>query len=223
MVALPTLDAVLVDPALAWLARNGVEMGLSMRLRAIEFAGDRVDSLDFGKGAETVGDEVVILAVPPWVAGALVPDLTVPDRFCAIVNAHFACSSPPGSPMITALLGAASQWVVCHADRISVTISGADDLIDRDREALARQIWGEVTHALGLGAAAMPAWQVVKEKRATFAATPDQDARRPTARTRWRNLFLAGDWTQTDLPATIEGALRSGETASGLALRVASG
>jgi hypothetical protein len=60
----------------------------------------------------------------------------------------------------------------------------------------------------------MPAWQIVKEKRATFSATPEQDAKRPPARTRWRNLFLAGDWTATGLPATIEGALRSGETAA---------
>jgi squalene-associated FAD-dependent desaturase len=223
MVALPTLDTALIDPALAWLARHGVTPEFSSRLRAIEFADDRVAALDFGKGPQPVDGEPVVLAVPPWVAGALVPELTVPDRFCAILNAHFAVSPPPGAPMITALLGAASQWVVCHADRISVTISGADDLIDRDREALARQIWDEVTRALGLGAASLPAWQVVKEKRATFAAMPDQDARRPGARTRWHNLLLAGDWTQTDLPATIEGALRSGETAAGLALRVAAG
>ena len=65
----------------------------------------------------------------------------------------------------------------------------------------------------------MPAWQIVKEKRATFAATPAQDARRPSAKTQWRNLFLAGDWTQTGLPATIEGALRSGERAAALALK----
>ena len=62
----------------------------------------------------------------------------------------------------------------------------------------------------------MPRWQIVKEKRATFAATPAQDALRPGNATSWDNLFLAGDWTQTGLPATIEGALRSGETAARL-------
>jgi uncharacterized protein with NAD-binding domain and iron-sulfur cluster len=65
----------------------------------------------------------------------------------------------------------------------------------------------------------MPPWQIVKEKRATFAATPEQNARRPVAQTSWSNLFLAGDWVQTGLPATIEGALRSGEHAAGLALQ----
>jgi uncharacterized protein with NAD-binding domain and iron-sulfur cluster len=84
--------------------------------------------------------------------------------------------------------------------------------------ALARILWADVCKALGIDAP-LPAWQIVKEKRATFAATPAQNARRPPARTQWRNLFLAGDWTATGLPATIEGALRSGEKAAALALK----
>jgi uncharacterized protein with NAD-binding domain and iron-sulfur cluster len=58
--------------------------------------------------------------------------------------------------------------------------------------------------------------RIVKERRATFAQTPDQEALRATAETRWPNLFLAGDWTATGLPATIEGAIRSGECAAAL-------
>ena len=217
MVALPTLDAAFIDPALRWLALRGTTPRLSARLRAIRFAGDRVEALDFGDGPEPVHDAAVVLAVPPWVAGELVPGLIVPDRFCAIVNLHFACPPPKAAPMITALLGTLAQWLVCHEDRISVTVSGADAIIDRDRAGLAAQVWDEVQRALGL-TAPLPRWQVVKEKRATFAATPAQDALRPPSATRWRNLFLAGDWVQTGLPATIEGALRSGDSAARLAM-----
>lgn len=215
MVAMPTLDAVFVDPALAWLAARGARPTFGRRLRALTFNDDRVTGLDWGDGVEPVGDGAVILAVPPWIAADLVPGLVVPDQHCSILNAHFAVPSPAGSPRITALIGGTAQWVVCHGERISVTISGADDLIDQDREALARRIWGDICRTLGISAD-LPRWQVVKEKRATFAATPQQDARRPVAATRWRNLALAGDWTQTHLPATIEGALRSGTTAARL-------
>ena len=65
---------------------------------------------------------------------------------------------------------------------------------------------------------AMPAFRVVKEKRATFAATAVQELRRPNAQTGIANLALAGDWTNTGLPATIEGAIRSGRTAAEVVL-----
>jgi len=64
----------------------------------------------------------------------------------------------------------------------------------------------------------MAPYRIVKEKTATFAQTPAEVARRPAAKTPYFNLFLAGDWTATGLPATIEGALRSGRTAARLVL-----
>ncbi len=72
--------------------------------------------------------------------------------------------------------------------------------------------------AAGLPAEPMPTWQIVIEKRATFASRPDQEMLRPATRTRWNNLMLAGDWTATGLPATIEGAIRSGQKAADLLL-----
>jgi uncharacterized protein with NAD-binding domain and iron-sulfur cluster len=81
------------------------------------------------------------------------------------------------------------------------------------REALAEHLWAEVARALDLPPQ-LPPWQIVKERRATFEATPEQQRRRPGARTGLANLLLAGDWTATGLPGTIEGALRSGYRAA---------
>src|SRR5262249_52588448 len=97
--------------------------------------------------------------------------------------------------------------------RLSVTISAGDRLLNTAREELAQTLWNEVAAVAGLNAP-LPPWQIVRERRATFAATPEQDARRPGPVTRWRNLALAGDWTATGLPATIESAIRSGDRAA---------
>jgi len=217
-IAEPSLGAAFIEPALGWLGARGTAVTLGRRLRAITFDGDRVTGLDWGAGLEPVDtDEAVILAVPPWVATALVPELPAPDDFRAIVNGHFALPAPAGAPAMLGLFGGTAEWLFAFPDRLSVTVSAADRIVDMDRETLARTFWADICAALSIDAP-MPAWQIVKEKRATFAATPEQNAKRPPAATRWRNLLLAGDWTDTGLPATIEGALRSGETVARLAL-----
>lgn len=213
-IAHPTLGAAFIEPALAFLAAHDVPVRLNARLRAIRFDGDRAAGLDFGDTVIPVaGQDRVILAVPPWIAAELVPALSVPTEFRAIVNAHFAIPPPPGAPAMLGLIGGTAEWIFAFPDRLSITVSGADRLLTQDRDALAATFWGDICRALGIDAP-MPRWQVVKERRATFAATPAQNARRPGTATRWRNLAIAGDWTQTGLPATIEGALRSGEAAA---------
>jgi len=106
-----------------------------------------------------------------------------------------------------------AQWLFAFPGRLSVTISAADHLLEIPREELAARIWRDVAAVADI-ATPMPAWQIVRERRATFAALPEQEARRPGAGTAWTNLALAGDWTRTGLPATIEGAIRSGAKAA---------
>jgi len=218
MIAEPTLAAAFVDPALVWLEAHGATVRLGRRLRALGLDGGRIAGLDFADGCDVVAcGEPVVLAVPAWVAADLVPDLVVPDEHHAIVNAHFLSPPPAGAAPITGIVGGTAEWVFAFPDRLSTTTSAADALLDEDREALARRLWADVIAVHG-GAPDLPVWQIVIEKRATFAATPEQDRRRPSAQTRWDDLFLAGDWTKTGLPATIEGALRSGRTAAACAL-----
>jgi len=212
----PGLAAAFVDPAVAFVEAHGGRVRLSRRLTRLQVEDGRVRTLVFpDTDVDVFPGDRVILAVPPWVAAELMPGLTVPDAFAGIVNGHYRVRPPPGAPLITGLLNATVEWIFCFEDRISVTVSGADAIIGEPREKLARRLWAEVAQALGLPTA-LPPWQIVKEKRATFAATVEQNARRPAARTGLANLVLAGDWTATGLPATIEGALRSGETAARL-------
>ena len=229
LVAARGLSTAFIDPALAWLQARGVALRFGHRLRRVVLAEGRVSALDFGEEAVALAPgDAVILALPAPVAKALLPEITAPESFRAILNAHFKIDAPPGWPPILGVIGGTVEWLFAFENRLSVTISGADRLIDRDREDLARALWGEVAALTGLGAS-LPAWQIVKERRATFAALPAEEARRPGAETRWPNLRLAGDWTATGLPATIEGAIRSGNRAAeslvskGLVSRAAAG
>jgi hypothetical protein len=216
LIAREGLGPTLIEPALAFLAARGVIVHFGHQLRALTLSADRVDALDFG--SETVplaAGDAAVLAIPPYAAAAIVPGLETPNEFRAIVNAHFRIEPPPGQAPILGVLNATTEWIFAFPGRIAVTVSAADRLIDVPRETLAQQIWTEVAAATGLPRE-LPRWQIVRERRATFAATPEQDARRPPARTAWNNLALAGDWTNTGLPATIESAIRSGHRAAEL-------
>jgi hypothetical protein len=192
---------------------------LGQRLRRFTIAGTGVRALEFADATIPTGmKDAVVLAVNAPVAQDLLPGLGAPGEFRAIVNAHFRVAPPPGTPPILGVIGGTAEWIFAFEDRISVTISGADALVEEEREVLAARIWADVAKALKFDMA-LPPWQIVKEKRATFAATPAQNALRPGPRTATRNLFLAGDWTQTGLPATLEGAVRSGEMAARLAAK----
>jgi squalene-associated FAD-dependent desaturase len=213
------LTEVLVDPALAYLKGKGCDVHFGHQLRALDLRDGKAHSLDFGgdRIALEAGDAVIV-AVPPWTAPGLLPGTSAPTQFRAIVNAHFRIPPPKDMPPMIGVLNSTIEWLFAFPDRLSVTISAADRLLDQSREELAALIWREVADVAGLSGD-IPRWQVVRERRATFAATPAEDAKRPGPATKFTNVFLAGDWTDTGLPATIEGAIRSGNRAAELALR----
>ena len=217
-VAFPTLGAAFVDPAVAFVKQRGGTFRFGQRLRSLAFRGQAVQELQLADATLPISaKDSVILAVPPWAATSLLPGLSAPDEFRAILSAHFRVAPPPGAAPITGIIGGTAEWIFAFPDRISVTISNADRLMDDDRGELAAQCWKDAAAVYGLPGA-LPPWQIVKERRATFAATPEQEAKRPAAKTEWTNLFLAGDWTDTGLPACIEGAARSGRRAAELVL-----
>jgi squalene-associated FAD-dependent desaturase len=216
LIARDGLSSVLVEPAISYLAARAGHLHLGHELRAIRFDADRAVGLDFGTDSVTLSDQdAVIVATPPRSAAGLLPGLQTPNQFRAIVNAHFRITPPADCPPLTGVVGGLVEWLFAFPQRLSVTISNADRLVNEPREKLAQMIWDEVCKIAGI-AGDLPPWQIVRERRATFAATPEQNARRPGTKTAWRNVALAGDWTDTGLPATIEGSIRSGDRAADL-------
>jgi squalene-associated FAD-dependent desaturase len=189
------LSESFIDPALEWLNNHGAEIRL----------GSRITTLD--PAVPTV------LAVPPWVAEKVVPGLDVPNEFEAICNLHFRAAVDPGEAGFWGFVGGTTEWAFARPETVSVTISAANRHASRETAELAATVWGELARCLDLPAE-MPAYRVVWEKRATFKATPAQLKRRPGADIGRKNLAIAGDWTATGLPSTIEGAIRSGNEAA---------
>ena len=212
------ISTALVDPAIRLLERKGAIVRFQSRLRGLRWQDDAVLAMRFPEGLLRVAsDDAVVLAVPPEICAELWPDAKPPLEARPIVNIHFRLDSEiklPGGKPFLGLIGSDAQWLFSRGNVLSVTMSAAVDHVDRANFELANHIWGEITKILGRNMGRMPPWRVIKERRATIAQTPEIIAQRPGARTKIRNLFIAGDWTNTGLPATIEGSISSGYIAA---------
>ena len=217
------LSPAFVDPALRLLQSRGAALRLGWRARRLGTGGDRVVSLDFGPDQVPLGaEDAVVLAVPPEPAANLLPGLRTPTEASPILNLHFRVApgtALPGGEPLLGLIGGTPQWLFLRGDILSVTISAAAELAAVDSDEIAALVWREVATVVDCTDAPLPPCRVIKERRATFAQTPDQIALRPPQRTRFTNLALAGDWIDTGLPATIESAVRSGRRAARLLAR----
>lgn len=210
LIARHSLADTFIDPAVALLAQGAVDVRFGARVRAIAFAEGRASAIDVDGAHVAIGaDDTVILATPAWITETLVPGVKAPPAGEPIVNVHYRVPAAH-DVRIVGVLGGLAQWVFTRPGLASVTISAAGDVVDTPAEEIAARCWRDVVMALELGDAPEPPSRVVKERRATFAQTPADLALRPDTVTSWPNLLLAGDWTATGLPATIEGALRSG-------------
>ncbi len=216
------ISASLIDPAIRYLEDRGTVIRYQARVRGLRWQDEKLLALRFQEGLLKVGSEdAVVLAVPPDICAELWPDANPPLEARPIVNLHFkldkAIELPGGLPFL-GLIGCDAQWLFVRGNILSVTISAAVEASERANFELANQIWNEISHVLKRNMGRLPPWRVIKERRATMAQTPKAVAARPPARTALRNLFLAGDWTATGLPATIEGSVTSGYVAARLAL-----
>lgn len=172
----------------------------------------------------------VVLAVPPAAARLVLPDGSVDlpadwaERLgvSPIVNVHIVLRRVVLTEPFLAVVGSPVQWVfdrtvssgLLSGQYLAVSISAADEFIDRPVAQIRSTVLAELGPALGLRPADVVDFFVTREREATFRPGPGSGALRPGTRTRAPGLFLAGAWTDTGWPATMEGAVRSGDRAA---------
>ncbi|MCG5535101.1 hydroxysqualene dehydroxylase HpnE [Ectothiorhodospira mobilis] len=218
-----SLSAALPDPAVAWLQAHGARVHLGCRVQALRPQPGGGFHLAL-RGGDTLAARQVVLATAHPEAARLLPPLPglcetaarlrrlQTEPICT-VYLQYAESARLPTPLL-GLLGTTGQWVfdrrfAGEPGRMAVVISASGPHMALDRTALAGRIQKEL-------AAFFPDWGppraswVIRERQATFRAGVDCDALRPGNATPLPGLWLAGDYTATGLPGTLEGAVISG-------------
>jgi len=212
-----SLNDTLIKPAVQNFLNQGGKIKCNTRLKKIVFKNNFAKEMIFNKKKIKVdNDEVIILAVTPNVASKIIPSLKVPKKTNCILNIHFKLNEKykkikfPENSFFIGVIGGTADWIFKKKNILSITVSAANYLNNLGDEKISRIVWEDVKKTFNLNAIKKPKYKIIREKMATFVQSPEEIFRKPKMHTKYKNIFLAGDWVDTGLPATIEGAITSG-------------
>ena len=232
------LSDLCAEPSAAAIERLGGVVETGPAVRSVGVSRERASGVSI-EGRGELRADAVILAVPPPALGPLLPEalrsapgLAGIDRLrgSPIVSVHFWFAESFDTPRMAGFLDGPIHWLFTppmqpeRGRYVTLVVSGAHELVTHPPEAITQIARRELERYLPRSRALHVADSlVVKEPQATYAATPEEQPSRPGPRTPIANLFLAGDWTDTGLPATLESAVVSGERAAEAAAAYLSG
>lgn len=218
------------DECARWFERRGVKLSVNMAVRCLEVEAGMVSGAQLRSG-EVVTADWYVAALPFERLLEVLPDAVVHEHGCfsglrhlehsPITSVHLWYDRPVLTRPHVVLVGCTGQWVFNRGRSapgefyVQVVVSAARQLRALDCDAVQRLVSEEMARLFPAARPeALRRCRVVSEHKATFSAVPGVDAWRPPQQTPIRNLFLAGDWTATGWPATMEGAVRSGYLAA---------
>jgi len=223
------LSELYTDEARRFIEQRQGKVECGAIAQQVRIDGDRCTAVVLRDGREFDVD-ACISAIPPRALGSLLPALNTWGELgsAPIVSVHLWFDRPVLEDEFVGLIGTTTQWVFNRTrllgngapsplDRqhLSAVISAAHELREWPSEQIVATVIEDLHRCLPLARVAQRTRAVViKEKHATISLTPDSERRRPSTRTAIRNLYLAGDWVRTGLPATIESAVLSGRNAA---------
>ena len=229
--------AELYDRIAQWLAKRGVTLHFNMPVEKVELTAGGEPLLRF-KDKNSRQPEFVICAVPWRTAADLLPTslaTAIPEIHSSPITSLHLWFDRPITPLPHAVLvGRLSQWVFARGQGLGVrsqesvrhyyqvVISASHDLAGREREDVLREVRDDLNGVFpDAREAELLRWQMITEQEAVFSVRPGLEAQRPSQQTCIPKLFLAGDWTATGWPSTMESAVRSGYLAAEAVLRAA--
>ncbi|MHB1535915.1 MAG: hydroxysqualene dehydroxylase HpnE [Acidimicrobiales bacterium] len=215
------------------LGRAGAEVRLGAAVERVSQAKGPAGRWSVAVGGDNIDADAVVVAVPHQAVNQVLPPASFATQAqiehlgqSAVVDVQLLYDRPVTTEPLLAGVGSPIQWVFDRSgpgdagrQYLAVSLSGADDLLGRHPDDLAREVEAELPRLLpGAREARVLDRLVTKERAATFRAAPGQARLRPRTETRFPGLFLAGAWTDTGWPATMEGAVLSGQAAAHAAL-----
>ncbi|MDR3609016.1 MAG: hydroxysqualene dehydroxylase HpnE [Ignavibacteriaceae bacterium] len=134
--------------------------------------------------------------------------------YSSILTVHLFLKQNRFDRTFYGLIDSPVQWVFNNQSHLTIVISNADKFIKKPGAEIIEIVLNEMKKYFHMGKNEISAYKIIKEKRAAFIPSNNVVDKRPSARTPFKNLFLAGDWTDTGLPSTIESAVKSGRVAA---------
>jgi uncharacterized protein with NAD-binding domain and iron-sulfur cluster len=142
------------------------------------------------------------------------PEQNLNFAHSAILTLHIWLKENRFNENFYGLIGSPVHWIFNHKDYITLVSSDANELIDKTKEDLFEMAVYELKKYAGIEREEIKSYKVIKEKRSTFIPDNESIDKRPDTKTKIKNFYLAGDWVNTGLPSTIEGAVKSGRMAA---------
>ena len=220
------LSKLIEEPAIRYLSRENCRVRTGAKVEKINIAQGRVQSLSLDNG-ERFSSDYYVSAVNPWSLSAMGFDVKSSGelKWRPIISVHIFSDSDFPDFDHACILGEPFQWVFnksrdfgLGSTYIQAVASGADSIVNLSKDELVELAMNAVRRASPEARAILQPNNcktvICKEKRATFSTSCGSDASRPSTITSLSNLFLAGDWTRTNWPSTIESAVRSGRAAA---------
>lgn len=201
-----------------YLSKNDGIISLSEKVESLIFDVEKVVAVKTDKRVVENFD-FVVTAVPFYAlkklgVAEILPELNV--NYSTIVSIHLWLDINPLEEKFYGLIDSMIHWIFNHGKHITLVISNADYLSIRDKKEILEIALMELEKFTSIKRQDVISSKIIKEKRATFVPSNDLINKRPSSKTKIKNLFLAGDWTDTGLPSTIESAVKSGRTAAEL-------